>query len=149
MIELGLINPTHDSKPKMHHNSSGKFESIYLNVDVVKYNKSVLLKSIEGSKLGIWVAHGEGKFFFPYDITKYNIALQYSHATYPANPNGSPVNAAGIVSDDGRHLAVMPHLERSVFPWQCGYYPVDKLKDECTPWIEAFVNARKWVENKK
>lgn len=149
MIELGLINPTHAEKSKMLHNSSSKFESIYLNVDVAKENKSILLKSIEGSKLGIWVAHGEGKFYFPYDVTKYNVALQYSHSTYPANPNGSPANVAGIVSDDGRHLAMMPHLERSIFPWQCGYYPADKAKDECTPWLEAFVNARKWVENKK
>jgi phosphoribosylformylglycinamidine synthase len=149
MVELGLLNPTHESKPKMHHNSSGKFESIYLNVDVAKENKSILLKSIEGSRLGIWVAHGEGKFFFPYDVTKYNIALQYSHSTYPANPNGSPVNAAGIVSDDGRHLAMMPHLERSIFPWQCAYYPAERSKQECTPWLEAFVNARKWVETTK
>jgi len=149
MVELGLLNPTHESKPKMHHNSSGKFESIYLNVDVAKDNKSILLKSIEGSRLGIWVAHGEGKFFFPYDVTKYNIALQYSHSTYPANPNGSPVNAAGIVSDDGRHLAMMPHLERAIFPWQCAYYPAERSKQECTPWLEAFVNARKWVEATK
>ena len=149
MIELGLINPNHEAKPKMHHNSSGKFESIYLNVDIANENKSILLKSIEESKLGIWVAHGEGKFYFPYDVTKYNVALQYSHATYPANPNGSPVNTAGIVSDDGRHLAMMPHLERAIFPWQCGYYPTDRAKDECTPWLEAFVNAKKWVQEKK
>jgi phosphoribosylformylglycinamidine synthase len=149
MIELGLINPNHEAKPKMHHNSSGKFESIYLNVDIAKDNKSILLKSIEGSKLGIWVAHGEGKFYFPYDVTKYNLALQYSYSTYPANPNGSPANTAGIVSDDGRHLAMMPHLERSIFPWQCGYYPSEKSQEECTPWLEAFVNARKWIEVQK
>ncbi|MBC7451214.1 MAG: phosphoribosylformylglycinamidine synthase subunit PurQ, partial [Cytophagales bacterium] len=138
-----------EEKPKMKHNSSGKFESIYLNVDVAKDTQSILLKSIAGVKLGIWVAHGEGKFHLPYAIEKYNIAIRYSHNTYPANPNGSPVNTAAIVSDDGRHLAVMPHLERTIFPWQCGYYPNERQKEECTPWLEAFVNARMWVETMK
>ena len=149
MVELGLIYPQHEEKPKMAHNDSGKFESIYLNVDVPKETKSIMLQTIEGSRLGIWVAHGEGKFTLPYDKSKYNIALQYSNMAYPGNPNGSPYNTAGIVSDCGRHLAVMPHLERSVFPWQCAYYPEDKRTDDCTPWLEAFVNARKWVEEAK
>jgi phosphoribosylformylglycinamidine synthase len=136
-------------KPKMAHNDSGKFESIYLNVDVPKDTKSIMLQSIEGSRLGIWVAHGEGKFNLPYDKARYNIALQYSNMAYPGNPNGSPYNTAGIVSDCGRHLAVMPHLERAVFPWQCAYYPEDKRADECTPWLEAFVNAKNWVMQAK
>ena len=108
-----------------------------------------MLKSLAGNKLGIWVAHGEGQFKLPYEKSKYDIAMQYSNEAYPGNPNGSPHNTAGIVSEDGRHLAVMPHLERSVFPWQCGYYPEDKRADDCTPWLEAFVNARKWVEQAK
>ncbi|MDB5273409.1 MAG: phosphoribosylformylglycinamidine synthase [Chitinophagaceae bacterium] len=149
MVELGLVYPKHEEKPKMLHNASGKFESIYLNVTVPVDTKSIMLQSLAGNKLGIWVAHGEGQFKLPYEKSKYNIAMQYSHDTYPANPNGSPYNTAGIVSDCGRHLAVMPHLERSVFPWQCGYYPEDKRADDCTPWLEAFVNARKWVEQAK
>lgn len=149
MVELGLIYPQHVARPKMAHNDSGKFESIYLNVNVPQDTKAIMLKSIAGSKLGIWVAHGEGKFTFPYERERYHIALQYSNDAYPGNPNGSPYNTAGIVSDCGRHLAVMPHLERAVFPWQCGYYPEDKRQEDCTPWLEAFVNARKWVEKAK
>ena len=144
MVELGLVYPEHEQKPVMDHNASGKFESIFLNVDVPETN-SVMLSSLAGSKLGIWVAHGEGKFNLPYEENEYSIALKYSQAGYPGNPNGSAFNTAGIVSKDGRHLAMMPHLERAIYPWQCGTYPTDRKSDECTPWLEAFVNARKWV----
>ena len=77
---------------------------------------------------------------------RYNIVAKYNYAQYPGNPNGSNYNVAGICSNDGRHLAMMPHLERSIFPWQQGWYPMEHRNDEVTPWIEAFVNARKWVE---
>jgi phosphoribosylformylglycinamidine synthase len=149
MVHLGLIYPSHEKQAKLVHNGSGKFESIYLNVDVAADTESIMLKSLSGSKLGIWVAHGEGKFELPYPEETYNIAMRFSHGTYPANPNSSPFNTAGIVSNDGRHLAMMPHLERTVFPWQCGYYPTDNKADDCTPWFEAFVNAKKWVESVK
>ncbi|MFN8436908.1 MAG: phosphoribosylformylglycinamidine synthase [Cytophagales bacterium] len=145
MVELGLIYPEHDVKPKMLHNNSHKFESIFLTLNV-ENNNSILMKSLAGSRLGLWVAHGEGKFDLPKAESEYNIVLKYSYEAYPANPNGSAYNTAGIVSKDGRHLAMMPHLERAIFPWQCGHYPEDKLQDEVTPWIEAFVNAREWVE---
>lgn len=145
MVELGLVYPDHDEKPKMKHNESGKFESIYLEV-AIPQNNSVMLNSLSGTKLGIWVAHGEGKFQLPYAEDKYNIALKYAHSGYPGNPNGSAFDVAGITSTDGRHLAMMPHLERTIFPWQCGIYPAERKGDECTPWLEAFVNARKWVE---
>ena len=105
-----------------------------------------MLGSLSGSSLGIWVAHGEGKFYLPEDITNYNVVVKYAYDEYPANPNGSPYAVAGIASADGRHLAMMPHLERAIFPWQCGDYPTDRRNDEVTPWIEAFVNARKWIE---
>ena len=109
-------------------------------------NRSVLFGSLSGSKLGIWVAHGEGKFALPYPEEKYNVVLKYSYDGYPANPNGSDYSVAGIASPDGRHLAMMPHLERAFFPWQCAYYPADRKEDEITPWMEAFVNAREWVK---
>ncbi|MEZ5000966.1 MAG: phosphoribosylformylglycinamidine synthase [Bacteroidales bacterium] len=148
MAELGLIYPGHKEMPGLKHNSSGKFESGFLSVEVMK-NESVMLKGLENMKLGIWVAHGEGRFSFPYEESRYNIPVKYNRSTYPANPNGSQFNAAAICSDDGRHLAIMPHLERAFMPWQCGYYPADRTGDEVTPWIGAFVNARKWVESKK
>ena len=143
MVELGLVGK---SKAKMMHNDSHKFESNFVGL-TVQPNKSVLMSTLSGSKLGIWVAHGEGKFNLPGKEDDYNIVLKYSYNGYPACPNGSDFSAAGIASADGRHLAMMPHLERAFFPWQCGYYPAGR-QDEVTPWIEAFVNARKWVETK-
>ena len=112
-------------------------------------NRSVMFGSLSGSKLGIWVAHGEGKFSMPYDEDHYNIVAKYSYDEYPGNPNGSDYSTAAVASADGRHLAIMPHLERAIFPWQNAYYPIDRMySDQVTPWIEAFVNARKWVEEK-
>lgn len=147
MVELGLINPSHEIKPKMCPNESQKFESSFLNVEV-EASSSIMLKTLENSRLGIWVAHGEGKFDLPYDETAYQIPIKYGYNDYPANPNGSEYNAAAICSDDGRHLAMMPHLERAIFNWQWANYPEDRLTDEITPWIEAFVNAREWINNK-
>ena len=147
MVELGLIYPEHPEKPKLMHNASGKFESGFVNLNVNE-NNSVMLKSLSGSRLGAWVAHGEGKFSFPYFHDKYHSAITYSYELYPGNPNGSDWNTAAIYSNDGRHLAMMPHLERAFLPWQWPYYPENRKKDEVTPWIEAFVNARKWVEKK-
>lgn len=144
MIELGLVNPEHQLKTKMLHNASGKFESSFLTIDILE-NNSVMLKSLSGSKLGIWVAHGEGRFSFPYEEEKYNIAAKYSFSRYPGNPNGSMYNAACISSNDGRHLVMMPHLERSILPWQWPLYPDTRHADQLSPWIEAFVNAREWL----
>ena len=143
MVELGLVGK---SKAKMLHNDSHKFESNFVGL-TVQTNQSVLMGSLSGSRLGIWVAHGEGKFSLPGKEDDYNIVLKYSYDGYPANPNGSDFSAAGICSADGRHLAMMPHLERAFFPWQCGYYPAErKQEDQITPWIEAFVNAKNWIE---
>ncbi len=147
MLELGLIYPEHPEKPKMLHNSSHKFESGFINVDV-KENSSIMLANLSGSRLGAWVAHGEGKFSFPYFNDQYNIVMKYSYDLYPGNPNGSDWDTAAICSNDGRHLAMMPHLERSFLPWQWPYYQEERTSDEVSPWIEAFVNARKWVEGK-
>ena len=148
MIELGLINPDYEKQAHMLHNDSHKFESSFLGLTIPK-NESVMFKTLGGSRLGVWVAHGEGKFSLPYAEDKYNVIAKYTYADYPANPNGSDYNVAGIASADGRHVAMMPHPERAIFPWQCGYYPAERLDDEITPWIEAFVNARKWVEAQK
>ena len=147
MAELDLIYPEHKKKVKLLHNKSGKFESSFLGVKIPS-NNSVMLGNMAGMELGIWVAHGEGQFSLPNPEEKYHIVLKYSRSTYPANPNGSAYDVAGLCSDDGRHLIMMPHLERSFFPWQCGYYPSKRRQDEVTPWIKAFVNARLWIEAK-
>jgi phosphoribosylformylglycinamidine synthase len=147
MIELGLVNPEHQNKPRMLHNASNKFESAFLNVEIQE-NHSVMLKTMVGSRLGIWVAHGEGRFDLPYDESQYHIPVKFSYDEYPGNPNGSKFNTAGLCSEDGRHLVMMPHLERAILPWQWAYYPDVRVDDEITPWLEAFVNAREWVKRR-
>ncbi len=148
MMELGLITPSHGQKPRMLHNDSHKFECGFVGVDVLK-SGSVMLDGLAGSTLGIWIAHGEGKFSLPFEEGRYNVAMKYRHAAYAANPNGSDYAVAGIASDDGRHLAMMPHLERSLRPWNWACYPYERRMDEASPWIEAFVNARRWLETNK
>ncbi len=148
MVELGLLDgkPTSDIKQiQMKHNDSHKFESSFVSLAIPE-NDSVMLRSLAGNRLGIWVAHGEGRFSLPGDESQYNIVAKYNRAEYPGNPNGSDFAVAGICSADGRHLAMMPHLERAIFPWQNAWYPADRHADDVTPWIEAFVNAREWVK---
>ncbi|MCH5177617.1 MAG: phosphoribosylformylglycinamidine synthase [Prevotellaceae bacterium] len=146
MVELGLLDTT---PMKMEHNVSHKFESEFVTLDIPQ-NDSVMLGSMAGSRIGIWVAHGEGRFALPNAESDYHIAAKYTYSGYPGNPNGSSYDVAALTSPDGRHLAMMPHLERAIFPWQMAEYPLSRrAADEVTPWMEAFVNARKWVENNK
>jgi len=145
-IELGLINPNHDVKPRMHFNDSHKHESGFTSV-TVQENNSVMLNTLAGSTLGVWISHGEGKFELPYQEDKYNVVAKYAYEGYPANPNGSHFDIAMMSSDNGRHLVMMPHIERSMFQWNWAYYPEGRT-DEVSPWHEAFVNARLWLESK-
>ncbi len=146
MTELNLITGIETDGPKMRDNESEKFESSFLTVTIPE-SPSVMLKTLQGTKLGVWVAHFEGRFDFSNSSDNFNIAVQYAFDKYPCNPNGSPYNTAAICSSDGRHLAIMPHLERAILPWQWACYSSDE-KHQVTPWIEAFINARKWIENK-
>lgn len=145
-MELELIYPDHDVKPKMHFNDSHKYECNFTSV-TIQPNNSVMLSSLAGSTLGVWVSHGEGKFVLPKEESAYNIVGKFGYDQYPANPNGSDYNTAMMCSADGRHLVTMPHIERSVFPWNWAYFP-EKERYEVSPWVEAFVNARKWLESK-
>ncbi len=148
MIELGLIYPQQTIRPKMARNDSNKFESGFYTLDIIP-NNSVMLSSLEGSRLGVWVSHGEGKFVLPYAESDYNIPAKYSYSGYPGNPNGSPYNTAALTSHNGRHLAIMPHPERAIFTWQWAYIDSDKRNWQVTPWMEAFINAFHWVEKRK
>jgi phosphoribosylformylglycinamidine synthase len=142
-IELGLLTPNDTDKPKMLHNETGKFECNFTSVKIQE-NNSVMLSSLEGSTLGIWAAHGEGKFSFPKEESHYNIVGKYGYDAFPSNPNGSDYNTAMMTDATGRHLVMMPHLERSTFPWNWANYPKDRKNDEVSPWIQAFVNAYNW-----
>jgi phosphoribosylformylglycinamidine synthase len=143
-VELGLLTPEDDKKPKMLHNDSGKFECIFTAVKI-QQTHAIMLKGLEGSKIGIWAAHGEGKFSFPKEENHYSIPAKYLYSEYPSNPNGSDYNAAMLSTADGRHLVMMPHLERSTFPWNWGHYPSNR-NDEVSPWIMAFENAVNWLQ---
>lgn len=145
MMELGLLYPTlGDQHPRMHHNGSGKFESAFINLTIPE-NNSIMFKSLSGARLGAWVAHGEGQFRLGAAAKLGKVAAIYSYETYPGNPNDSENAIAALCSEDGRHLAIMPHIERSLFPWNWPYYPQDRQADEIGPWIEAFINAKNWI----
>ena len=146
-MELEVINPEHETHGKMIHNDSHKHESSFTSV-TVQENNSVMLKSLAGTTLGVWISHGEGKFNLPMDKEQYDIAATYAYEGYPSNPNGSDFNTAMLSSADGRHLVTMPHIERSIFQWNWANYE-DGRTDEVSPWLEAFTNARKWIEDKQ
>ncbi len=144
-MELELINPDHEVHGKMLHNNSQKHESNFVSVKVQE-NISIMLSTLAGSTLGVWISHGEGKFNLPNSEDQYNIVAKYAYDQYPHNPNGSDFNTAMMSDKTGRHLVTMPHIERSIFQWNWANYPEGR-NDEVTPWLEAFVNARKWIEN--
>ncbi|QNL49056.1 phosphoribosylformylglycinamidine synthase [Olivibacter sp. SDN3] len=146
-VELDLIHPDHSDKPKMLHNDSHKHESGFTSL-TIQPNHSIMLSSLAGSTLGVWISHGEGKFHLPYTEDQYHIVAKYGYETYPANPNGSTYNTAMLCDRSGRHLVMMPHIERSIFQWHWANYPTGR-QDEVSPWIEAFVNARKWIEDQQ
>ena len=143
-MELDLINPDHEQHGKLTYNASQKHESAFTSVTIQK-NNSVMLSTLEGSTLGVWISHGEGKFSLPYEESKYNIVGKYAYDAYPHNPNGSDYNTAMLCDRSGRHLVTMPHIERSTFQWNWANYPENRT-DEVSPWLEAFVNARLWLE---
>ncbi|WP_046744331.1 phosphoribosylformylglycinamidine synthase [Kordia zhangzhouensis] len=145
-MELEVINPDHDEHGKMTYNDSQKHESAFTSV-TIQENNSVMLSSLAGTTLGVWISHGEGKFKLPYGEDKYNIVAKYGYDAYPSNPNGSDFNTAMMCDASGRHLVTMPHIERSTFQWNWAHYPQGR-KDEVSPWLEAFVNARLWIEEK-
>jgi len=146
-MELDLINPKHKVHGKLVHNNSKKHESSFTSVKIQE-NNSVMLSSLAGTELGVWISHGEGKFSLPEAEDNYNIVAKYGYEGYPNNPNGSDYNTAMMSDASGRHLVTMPHIERSTFQWNWANYPEGR-KDAVSPWLEAFVNAKNWIENKK
>jgi len=145
-MELDLINPSHKVHGKLIHNNSQKHESSFTSVKIQE-NTSVMLSSLAGTELGVWISHGEGKFNLPEKEENYHIVAKYSYDGYPNNPNGSDFNTAMLCDKTGRHLVTMPHIERSTFQWNWANYPANR-KDEVSPWLEAFVNAKNWINKK-
>lgn len=145
-------------QPRFIHNPSGRFESRFSTVKILP-SPSIMLKGMEGSVLGIWVAHGEGRVFFPdKEILKrvednglapvrYVDDNNEITERYPFNPNGSVNGITALCSEDGRHLAIMPHPERTFLKWQWSWMPEDWKKNlKASPWLRMFQNARKWCD---
>eukprot|EP00326_Haptolina_ericina_P037336 CAMPEP_0181236458 /NCGR_PEP_ID=MMETSP1096-20121128/38191_1 /TAXON_ID=156174 ORGANISM="Chrysochromulina ericina, Strain CCMP281" /NCGR_SAMPLE_ID=MMETSP1096 /ASSEMBLY_ACC=CAM_ASM_000453 /LENGTH=887 /DNA_ID=CAMNT_0023331649 /DNA_START=70 /DNA_END=2734 /DNA_ORIENTATION=- len=139
-------------QPRFIHNSSGRFEARFSSVTILE-SPAVLLKGMAGTSLGVWVAHGEGKSHFPEAsmlpalIDKRMAPIRYvddsnkQTETYPFNPNGSPHGIAALCSEDGRHLAMMPHPERCFVKWQLPWMPPSWDALEAAPWLKLFQNA--------
>ena len=145
-MELDLINPEHEIHGKMTYNDSKKHESSFTSVKIQE-NNSIMLSSLAGTTLGVWISHGEGKFKLPYTEDNYDIVAKYGYDAYPHNPNGSDFNTAMLCDATGRHLVTMPHIERSTYQWNWANYPLER-NDEVSPWLEAFINAKNWVLEK-
>ncbi|CAM9740778.1 unnamed protein product [Choristocarpus tenellus] len=147
-----------EAQPRFVHNKSGRFESRWTTLKIME-SPSILLEGMEGSSLGVWLAHGEGQAHFPKSSVKDRVLnaglapVRYVDDSnspteeYPFNPNGSPEGVAGLCSKDGRHLAVMPHPERCFLTWQWPWMPKEWRKTlTASPWLKMFQNARKWCD---
>ncbi|MDO5395554.1 MAG: phosphoribosylformylglycinamidine synthase [Bacteroidales bacterium] len=146
MVELGLFN-TPEGSVRLAPNESGKFESSFLSVEI-PHNGSAMLGALSGMTAGVWVAHAEGRFVFSGTHNGFKVCARYMYDEYPGNPNGSDDRVAAICTPDGRHLAMMPHPERSILPRQCGHYPREWSDDRYTPWLEMFRNAYRQLSGK-
>ncbi|XP_010543774.1 PREDICTED: probable phosphoribosylformylglycinamidine synthase, chloroplastic/mitochondrial [Tarenaya hassleriana] len=150
------------SQPRFIHNESGRFECRFTSV-TIKDSPAIMLKGMEGSTLGVWAAHGEGRAYFPdegvldrmlhSDLAPLRYCDDDGHITeaYPFNLNGSPMGIAAICSPDGRHLAMMPHPERCFLMWQFPWYPKQWNVDKAgpSPWLKMFQNAREWCSQQQ
>lgn len=147
LSHLDVITPEQPGSITMQHNESGKFESCFIAVNI-EQTENIMLKPLIGSRLGIWVAHGEGRFDLKQERSQYDIPMTYVSEEYPCNPNGSDYRAAAVSSPDGRHLAMMPHLERALFSWNWPYKGgLEEAHQgfEVSPWILPFIGAREWI----
>lgn len=149
-------------QPRFIHNKSGRFESRWTTVGIFE-SPAIMLKGMEGSRLGVWTAHGEGRIYFPKEL----LDMEKNYATvnlaplkyvdddgqvtdaYPFNPNGSDYGITSLCSMDGRHLAMMPHPERAFLNWQWGYLPQGWDPKQVSPWMRMFQNALKWCDETK
>ncbi len=146
-----------EKQPRLLHNHSAKFESRFSNVKITE-GPAIMFKGMAGSSLGVWVAHGEGRFHFPEksiheNVIANNLApLRYVNDSnevtqeYPFNPNGSPDGIAALCSEDGRHLAMMPHPERVFTTWQWPWTPEEWKDFKVGPWLKMFQNAREFCD---
>jgi len=144
------------AQPRFVRNASRRFESRWVEVKITE-SPSIFFRGMEGSTLGIWVAHGEGRLVFPdpsllKEVRRRSLApLAYVDPAgvpteeYPYNPNDSPLGLTALCSSDGRHLAMMPHPERCFLKWQWPWMPEDwKNGLSASPWLKMFQNARAW-----
>ncbi len=142
------------AKPRFIRNASERFESRFAAVRILE-SPSVMLSGMAGSILGIWVAHGEGRFHAQPDVLSQVVGQNLAPVryvdragnptmTYPHNPSGTLEGIAGVCSPDGRHLSIMPHPERTFLTWQWPWMPGEWQKLSASPWLRLFQNAYDW-----
>ena len=136
--------------PHFERNASEQFEARVVTVEVFA-SDSVFFKGMQGSRIPVPVAHGEGRAVFDDEerLADANVVLAYVDnsgnlaETYPANPNGSPYGVTGVCNDDGRFTIMMPHPER-VFRSVTNSWAPEQW-GERGPWLRMFENARVFV----
>jgi len=155
MSNLHELIPGAGHWPRFVRNESEQFEARVAMVEVMK-SPSILLAGMEGSRMPIAVAHGEGRAEYraghdaAQALRNHHAALRYVDnygeptEAYPANPNGSPLGITGMTTDDGRVTIMMPHPERVFRTVQHSWHPDEW--GEHGPWMRMFQNARKWVD---
>jgi phosphoribosylformylglycinamidine synthase len=154
--QLGDIVPGSSGWPEFSRNRSEQFEARYVTVEVMA-SPSIFFAGMEGSRIGIPVAHGEGRVDFDRtgsldELKKKNLlAMRYIDNNgmpterYPLNPNGSLGGITGVTTTDGRVTIMMPHPERVFRSVQMSYGSESRGGQEEGPWLRMFQNARQYV----
>lgn len=160
LSSIKTIIPGAEHWPEFVPNTSQQFEARQSMVEIID-SPSVLLRNMQGKRLPISVAHGEGRVAFK-NGRDYEqccdarlTALRYidnqgtTALQYPFNPNGSPEGLTGLTTVDGRVTIMMPHPERSIKTWQLSWYPEqwdNENEARFTPWMQMFFNAKLWLD---
>ena len=154
MVKQNIFNNNNNNNNtlRLERNTSNKFESRFVHVKIVDDN-SIFFKNMKDTIFGVWIAHGEGKFINTNNLTEQQKPLKHVYnyiptEKYPFNPNGSENGLAGIVSENGRHMAMMPHPERSFMNWQIPYLDTKYSNMKYTPWLYMFKNIYNWIIEK-
>ncbi len=156
-IVPGFPDLPETKQPRFIRNRSEKFESQWVTVKI-EDSPAIMLRGMAGTQFGVWVDHGEGRLFCPdqkvFDlmVKKNLMPIRYVDddgnptEQYPLNPNGSPGGYTAICTEDGRHLAMMPHPERSFWTWHAGWVPLSMKDNTITPWLHMFQNMRQYLD---
>lgn len=160
MLRLGWCDAGDGTKLRFATNAVERHKSTMATVEIGE-SSSLLFQGMAGSRLGVWVSHGQGRLVATgntLDMLAANRQVPMAYVTpdglgvgadtYPYNPSGTPRGWPGVCSGDGRFTAIMPHPERMANQlWQWPYLPTGWEKLATSPWLRPFQNARDWCES--